>query len=297
MNMSHRGFRGLAMALVIALAGCGQFGLNVAPEVSSTKVVTQAGFGNLEIQIAPASIYRVLATVADVATIRVRLTGDKLPTPIIRDVDPDPLKNNLAGKKGRITFESLPAGQVTVNIEARNAQGAPIGFVERDVNVIAGESRREAFVLNLNNTVVANPNGNLPVNIIIQDGPTHVPSIAPASPDPGYPELDGRTTLSGMAPFGDDPITWSPYVFVDGVKTVVWHASIKPGTPISWTTWTQVNREGIHDVKHYMVQIKWTSFSGNHHEETRSVAQCLATETRSVSTVYNEFSPCVSQCY
>lgn len=180
------------LPLVVAtllLAGCGQLAAPPAAKLAAPAALAAspasaaAAPGRVEIRLAglPATGARkLMATVAEVAALKVTISGGPLAAPRTQTV----AAAALAAGKGTVAFDAVPAGSVAVSIQALDAAGAKIGEQTSSATVARGQTAVVAVTLKLQDTHVASENGNLAVDLAIQDGDVVVDPIASASPTP-----------------------------------------------------------------------------------------------------------------
>jgi hypothetical protein len=216
MNPRPRALGTLLAALMFVVAGCtapahpwapqhqgllAQVGQATSPAAPTAKAATTkapatkaaavalpvdaAAAGRVEIKIDGLAARSLMATTAQISRIKVALTGGALPGAVRKEAT----ASALAGGKGTITFEAIPAGTVDVTIEALDADGATLGEKATTATIARGETAVVAVALKLNPTHVASENGNLALDLTITDGDVIVDPIAPASPRPSSPVL------------------------------------------------------------------------------------------------------------
>jgi len=185
----------------VLLAGCGsaQPAPTVKPLTLSARkpVVYEATLqptrstGRLELRFKQAA-RRLLSTVDEIATLRVTLSGANS---LVQEFDGTMLAAGLAGAQGALALNALTPGPVTVSVEARRADGQPIGSAEVDVNITAGQTTVAALTLTLEDTYVENPNGALETDVTIQNGATIINPIAPAAAREGFSLIKQAPTV------------------------------------------------------------------------------------------------------
>lgn len=213
MHFLVKGAAGVLMASSFMLAaGCGQDVASTRGSVELQSLKASDTHGNLEIRLAPVARYSVLATLADVATIKVTLKGAALGGEQTRVVDAALMR---PGAKGHITFLSLPAGPVDVEIFAFDSTGAQIGEAIGSAEIFAGKSTNAHFILKLKDKHIPNPNGHLAVHIGVQDGAEIVDPIDSPQPEVDFPPLDagGMYDITSSKSIPDSPEPTYMYIF------------------------------------------------------------------------------------
>lgn len=187
------------VALAIALAGCGHTAATLtsapagatAPQAQNVSLQLADTTGNLEIHLAQAKAagYHVQATVSQVASLTVTLSGGPLTTPMSQTVTTSQLSNN----QGAVDFSNVPNGQVAVTIAAFDASGKSLGSTSTSATIAGGQTAVVNVSFQLDPTHVASTNGNVDFNLTLQDGQTIVDPIASPSPQPSVPVLPTAT--------------------------------------------------------------------------------------------------------
>jgi|GEM_PF-1228305 hypothetical protein len=160
--------------LLLALAGCGSYPLAPAPtgsQVNAPVALTlNKQTGSITLNFSQG--YQTQATIADLTTLSITVSGSGLVYPINKNVN-WPLSKN-------VTIDSLNAGAYTVKIDALNKYYDVIGSVSQDnVAVTAGQATPLSMKLSLapNKT----NQGSLNLGITIDDGTTPSPTPMPTS--------------------------------------------------------------------------------------------------------------------
>lgn len=192
-RLSLAGLAGVVLA--VALVGCGQTIAppepqpsavpSLAPSAAAVGLEPMADAGRLEIRLGGASAYRVQATVDQVKTLRVTLSGSALSSSLVKEVT----TSQLSGGKGTVAFEGVPKGNVNVKIEAIDGGSAVIGRKETTAEIVGGQTAVVAVALKLDATHVASDKGNMQVELELQNGDVVVDPIASPSPRPTSPIL------------------------------------------------------------------------------------------------------------
>lgn len=177
---------GLTLA-AIAMAGCGTpAGAGLAPRPAVVKVqqesldmrATEGGRFDVVFQGLRAG-YKVQATRADIAKVRIVLTSPRLIEPMVKTVDEDELNQIVV----TVPFTNVPAGDVSVKVQALDKTDRVIGAKESASNVAVGQTTVLQMAVRLD---AVTGNGNLATTITFEDAtpaPSSTPSIAP-SPTP-----------------------------------------------------------------------------------------------------------------
>lgn len=200
------------LALSLSLIGCGISPLvpGHAPE-SAEEWTLAPDSGALRLTFQEA--YSAQATKSDIRQIRVTLSGGPLSTP---------QSQTVAYPGGSATFKSLPAGSISITIEALNANSTVIGKATKNgVDVVAGQLTTVSVQLKLDPTQVDPGTGLVGVGVIIEDGdivplptnptpspaptinptprPTPSPTPAPVTGNALYVSTSGSDSNSGSA--------------------------------------------------------------------------------------------------
>jgi hypothetical protein len=185
-------FLGLGLtALAIALAGCGRTGVASAPltrAVPAAHAVTvthdaldltgDGGRFDVVFQGLKASAgYSVQAVRADIARVRITLTSPKLAEPLVKELDRAALDQLVV----TVPFTNVPAGDVSVQVQAIDANGRVIGVKASAAAITANQTTVLQLAVRLD---ADTGSGNLGAAITFEDAtPAPSPSLAPtASP-------------------------------------------------------------------------------------------------------------------
>lgn len=221
--------RALGTALVaamIVLAGCGQAASPTAAPAAAKRAAAAAqalelpvaaDAGRVEIRVQGLAARKLMATTADVASLKVTLSGGPLAAPTTKTVT----AAQLSGGKGTVAFDAIPNGTVNVAIEALDAGGAKVGEKATTAAVTGGQTAVVAVALKLVDTHVTSTDGNLALDLEVQDGAVVVDPIASPSPRPSSPVLSPAPSptpapTAAFAVSGELERTW----FADGTVKV-----------------------------------------------------------------------------
>jgi predicted small lipoprotein YifL len=194
---TNRFSRPIVVGIIAAvLAACGQVQpLSLTPAELSTDAKQAAStLGSLELRIAGLGGRRVLATVEEIAYLKVTIDYTNSDELVSRTVDAALLVASPADL-GRVNFTDLTAGPVTVTVEAFDAANQSIGRESRDAVIVAMQAARVVIPLKLNDTIKDSLNGNLAVDINATDG-----DEVTRSPEPNRPTESGRPELPDWSP-------------------------------------------------------------------------------------------------
>jgi hypothetical protein len=210
---------GVALVAALAvLAGCGTSGAPVGAPVSTTNATTNLGLaaastqaGRVEIHVQGLGGYHVAATVSQVTTLHVTLTGGGLAAPLSKDLS----TASLAAGKGTVTFDNIPAGAFSIEIKALDAAGASLGTSVGTTTVTGGQTAVVAVSLQLNATHVTSSNGAVAIDVAVTDGAVVVDPILSPSPRPSTSELSPApsptpTATPTPAPSGTVAVSGDP---------------------------------------------------------------------------------------
>lgn len=183
--------RALSLVLTIAAlfaAGCGTTAapaLQLKPALKSNAVkVQQEAFdlrgdqGRFDVVFQGLGKgYKTLATVEDIHSVRVVLNSPRLVEPLVKVVGPEELSQVIV----TVPFTGVPAGDVTVKVQAIDAQNRVIGAKESPSTVGVGQTTVLQMAVRLDANVGS---GNLAAAITFEN-PDASPSPSPsASPSP-----------------------------------------------------------------------------------------------------------------
>jgi hypothetical protein len=230
-------------AITATLVACGQAQPSlVSPaELSSHANQADSTLGSLELRIAGLGGRRVLATVADIVYLDVTITYPATGHVVSRRVDAAALRDNNG--IGRVNFNNLPAGNVTVKVEAFDVAGLPIGNKTENAEVKAMQPTYVTVPLKLIDTIIDSLNGNLGVNINVIDGTEVTASPSPLSS--ATPELP---------PWSPSPAaTTTPSPEPTDTPTTVPTASVAPTTPPSPVPSVQISTPPDSTVVHSFI--------------------------------------------
>lgn len=207
------------VAAAIVLAGCGQTGAPTAPVAAAVAKTAKAAAaqpqvqadlalatdGRVEVRVGGLAARKLMATVAQVASITITLSGGPLATPRVLNVS----AAALAAGKGTVAFDAVPNGTVAVAIEALDAAGVKIGEKATSAVVQRGQTAVVAVSLKLQDTHVASENGNLAFDLEVQDGTVVFDPIVSPSPRPSSPVLQPTPTPApGTFTISEEASTW-----------------------------------------------------------------------------------------
>lgn len=175
-----------ATVAAVVLAGCGSHvggGLAVRPAAISVQhdamdLRTEGGRFNVVFQGLKGG-YKVQATKADIAKVRITLTSPRLLEPMVKVVDEDALNQVVV----TVPFTNVPAGDVQVTVQAIDKDGRVIGAKQSTSAINNGQTTVLQMAVRLDATTGS---GDLATVITFED-PTPAPSATPtpaASPTP-----------------------------------------------------------------------------------------------------------------
>lgn len=175
-----------ATVAAVVLAGCGSpvgTGLAVRPAAVAVQhdamdLRTEGGRFNVVFQGLKGG-YKVQATRADIAKVRITLTSPRLIEPMVKVVDEDDLNQVVV----TVPFTNVPAGDVQVTVQAIDKDGRVIGAKQSTSNINNGQTTVLQMAVRLD---AATGSGDLATVITFED-PTPAPSATPtpaASPTP-----------------------------------------------------------------------------------------------------------------
>lgn len=183
----------LAFTLTALLAaGCGttapgQSGLGVKPAAPATPAkaavkvqkeafdLTSKDAGRFEVSFKGLGGYKTLATVEDIHSVRIVLASARLVEPMVKTVGPEALNQVIV----TVPFTGVPAGDVTVKVQALDKDGRVIGAKESPSTVGVNQTT----VLQMAVRLDANTGtGSLGAAITFEN-PSPAPSTSP-SPSP-----------------------------------------------------------------------------------------------------------------
>lgn len=191
----------IGLLFVSSLTGCG----TKTPSVSTLDEVYGSQAQNLygKLRVALGSGYGTQATVADIASLKVTLSGSKIATPIVKSVAKD---------AASVEFPGLPIGNVAIKIQAFDAANAEIGVVNQDAIAIqGGQTTKVALKMKLVPTVTS---GDLSVSLAIEDGDVIGGGTTPSNP----------TTAAFSDNFEAGMNNWEAS-FSNGTSTSNWNAA------------------------------------------------------------------------
>jgi hypothetical protein len=175
-----------ATVAAVVLAGCGSHvggGLAVRPAAVAVQhdamdLRTEGGRFNVVFQGLKGG-YKVQATRADIAKVRITLTSPRLLEPMVKVVDEDELNQVVV----TVPFTNVPAGDVQVMVQAIDKDGRVIGAKQSTSAITNGQTTVLQMAVRLDATTGS---GDLATVITFED-PTPAPSGTPspaASPTP-----------------------------------------------------------------------------------------------------------------
>lgn len=171
--------------LLAGLTGCGATAPNRTADLGGVySGEAQNLYGKLRIAFT-ASEFNTQATAAEVNSLKLTVSGEKLAAAIVKTV--------ARADSSAVEFPGLPIGAISLKVQALNASGNEIGVINQDaIEIQAGKTTKVALKLKLNPTVVSEQNGNLETDLTIEDGdvvntnPTPAPTAAPAGFSDGF---------------------------------------------------------------------------------------------------------------
>lgn len=177
-----------ATAAAVVLAGCGSHvgsGLAVRPAAIAVQhdamdLRTGGGRFNVVFQGLKGG-YKVQATRADIAKVRITLTSPRLLEPMVKVVDEDELNQVVV----TVPFTNVPAGDVQVMVQAIDKDNRVIGAKQSTSAITNGQTTVLQMAVRLD---AATGSGDL-ATVITFEEPTPAPSATPtpaptASPSP-----------------------------------------------------------------------------------------------------------------
>lgn len=187
-----------ATVAAIVLAGCGSSvggGLAVRP---TTAVVQQASMdlraegGRFDVVFQGLKRgYRVQATRADIAKVRITLTSPRLLEPMVKLVDSDALNQVVV----TVPFTNVPAGDVQVTVQALDADDRIIGAKQSTSSINDGQTTVLQMAVRLD---AQTGSGDLATVITFED-PTPAPSPTPSASPTATPTPTPTPTPSASA--------------------------------------------------------------------------------------------------
>lgn len=177
-----------ATAAAVVLAGCGSqvgSGLAVRPVAIAVQhdnmdLRTEGGRFNVVFQGLKGG-YKVQATRADIAKVRITLTSPRLLEPMVKVVDKDALNQVVV----TVPFTNVPAGDVQVTVQAIDKDDRVIGAKQSTSAITNGQTTVLQMAVRLD---AVTGSGDLATVITFEDptpAPSATPSAAPtASPSP-----------------------------------------------------------------------------------------------------------------
>lgn len=177
MARSYRSFGiGLTLAAVLA-AGCGSKGpatlgvtrpaVNVQHDAWDMKGTFNVVFKGL------GSGYKTLATADQIRRVRITLTSPKFLEPLVKEVGPDELSQPVV----TVPFTNVPAGAITVKIQAIDEHDHVLGVKESTSTVASGQTTVLQMAVQLD---AASGTGNLATVITFDEAtPTPAPTATP----------------------------------------------------------------------------------------------------------------------
>lgn len=174
---------GLTLA-AIAMAGCGTPaapGIAARPSVALVQQealdMRETSGGRFDVVFQGLRTgYKVQATRADIAKVRIVLTSPRLIEPMVKTVSEAELNQIVV----TVPFTNVPAGDVGVKVQALDKDDRVIGAKESASNVAVGQTTVLQMAVKLD---AVTGNGNLATTITFED-PSPAPSI-PLTPTPG----------------------------------------------------------------------------------------------------------------
>lgn len=179
---------GLTLA-AIAMAGCGTPaapGMTARPSVVKVQQesldMRETSGGRFDVVFQGLrSGYKVQATRADIAKVRIVLTSPRLIEPMVKTVNEAELNQIVV----TVPFTNVPAGDVSVKVQALDKDDRVIGAKESASNVAVGQTTVLQMAVKLD---AVTGNGNLATTITFEDAtpaPSGSPTPAPsATPTP-----------------------------------------------------------------------------------------------------------------
>jgi streptogramin lyase len=200
LSLSRR--RTLTLVAALFLAGCGTTGqLPASPGalagLTLDRQLDRTERGQLEVSLnATEQGRKLLATVADVATYRLTVTGGSLSAPLVKTCAAP------SGSNGKVSalFDELEPGTYTVMVEALDAAGQVIGSASQSAEVKKGKCTVVSLHVKLDPTYVDNRHGSVQVQITVEDGDIIERPIAICAPADGFVPLDGNCATPTPSP-------------------------------------------------------------------------------------------------
>lgn len=184
----HRSSLSLGSALALAallVAGCGtaEPALTLRPAAArvqhdSLSLKSSQGCFNVVFQ-GLAHGYKTLATRADIQSVRITLTSDKLAEPLVRKVGPDQLNQPVV----TVSFTDVPAGDVQVKVQALDREAHVIGVKQSASSV----SNAQTTVLQMAVRLDADTGSGSLATVISFEDATPAPAATPTPQDSPQP--------------------------------------------------------------------------------------------------------------
>jgi streptogramin lyase len=192
----------IALVATLFLAGCGSVTPLPAPSTTLAgmaldRQVDRAERGQLEVSLnATEQGRKLLATISDVATYRLTVSGGNLSVPLVKTCAAP------SGSNGKVSalFDELPPGDYTVLVEALDAAGNVIGSASQSAEVKKGKCTVVSLHIKLDPTYVENRHGSMQVQITVEDGDIVERPIEPCAPANGFVSLDGNCATPTPSP-------------------------------------------------------------------------------------------------
>lgn len=163
----------LAAVALISMLGCASY-VPVGGGGGLPGVTQPAGAGTLALTVRGLEAYRALYAAADIASLKFTVR-DANGGVVLTHTE---TSAHVRAQRGTIIFANIPAGDVTLLIEARGSAGSVIGSVTSGmVRVVAGETTAVSLELQLTDTPAPPtptpaPMGAVTADVLIKDGQT-----------------------------------------------------------------------------------------------------------------------------
>ncbi|HEY9721929.1 MAG TPA: hypothetical protein V6D47_07930 [Oscillatoriaceae cyanobacterium] len=169
----------LLAAITLLAAGCGTAAPGQAvraPLVQHATLAVQGDSGTFTVRFAGLNRgYHTLATVQDIQSVRLTLTSPQLATPLVQIVGPQQLSQPIVN----VSFSNVPAGNVQVQVQALDTNGAVIGANQSTSTVSAGQTSVLQMTVTMNaDSGAASGTGNLATVVTFQN-PSPMPTATP----------------------------------------------------------------------------------------------------------------------
>lgn len=187
------------IALFALLAGCGTAGPGAAlapARVQQTTWNLKSDAGTFTVRFAGLRRgYHTLATVQDIASVRLTLTSPRLTAPLTQTVG----SAQLAQPVVNVSFSNVPAGDVQVQVQAIDANGVVIGAKQSDATVTSGQTS----VLQMTVTLDADTGAGNLATVVSFENPSPTPDATATASPAATPTPSATPTRGPIALEGD----------------------------------------------------------------------------------------------